>query len=218
MSLKNEYEVRIIPHQLTHTWLLHKHYLHRLPSISKAFGLYNSAKILVGVCTFGMPASNDLCEAICGAEYKSLVIELNRVVINDDLPKNSVSYFVGQSFKYLPNPSIIVSYSDTSVGHHGYIYQALNFIYTGLSEPNKDKVIVGMEDIHSRHNYDNGWGKFEFYYQERARKHRYVYFHADKRKLKELLANFKYERLPYPKGDNERYDASYKPTNQGVLL
>lgn len=218
MSIKDLYTIIEIPPYLTHEWLLNKHYLHRLPSIQNAFGIYDSDKVLQGVCTFGMPASNDLCECICGEQYKSLVIELNRVVINDNLPKNMVSYFIGHAMKLLPKPSIIVSYSDTSMGHHGYIYQALNFIYTGLSEPNKDKVIIGMEGIHSRHNYDNGMGKFEFTYKERPRKHRYVYFECDKRTLRELQSNFKLPTLQYPKGDNQRYDASYIPTQQGVLF
>ena len=30
-------------------------------------------------------------------------------------------------------PKIVVSYADTSKGHVGYVYQATNFIYTGMS-------------------------------------------------------------------------------------
>ena len=28
----------------------------------------------------------------------------------------------------------------------------------------------------------------------------------------------RYESLPYPKGDNQRYDASYQPPVQGVFI
>ena len=59
-------------------WIMQKHYAKRLPSISYAFGLYEDSK-LVGVVTYGIPASNSLCEGICGKEYKEFVIELNRL-------------------------------------------------------------------------------------------------------------------------------------------
>jgi hypothetical protein len=132
MSIKNKYKVLSIKKELTYEWLLKKHYAKRLPSISYSFGLYN-CNILVGVCTFGMPPSSTLCESIAGAKYKSLVLELNRLVSNDDLDKNALSYFVSNAISQLPKPKIIVSFSDNNMYHNGYIYQATNFIYTGLS-------------------------------------------------------------------------------------
>jgi len=44
---------------------------------------------------------------------------------------------------------VVVSYADTSQNHHGYIYQATNWIYTGLSAKRPDYKIKGLEHLHS---------------------------------------------------------------------
>jgi hypothetical protein len=116
----------------TYDWLLNKHYAKRIPSISYSFGLYID-NVLEGVCTFGMPPSSTLAESICGFDYKKNVLELNRLVANDNLPKNSLSFFVSNSINKLLGNKIIVSFSDLNMQHYGYIYQATNFIYTGLT-------------------------------------------------------------------------------------
>ena len=83
-------------------WIMQKHYAKRLPSISYAFGLYENNE-LIGVVTYGIPASNNLCEGICGKDYKEFVIELNRLcLLNND--KNQSSFLVGNSIKMLPKP------------------------------------------------------------------------------------------------------------------
>ncbi len=113
-------------------WILHKHYAKRLCSVSYAFGLYIN-KVIEGVITFGMPPSSTLAESICGKENAQYVLELNRLIINDNLPKNTLSQFVSKSINLLKKPKIIVSFADPNMNHSGYIYQATNFIYTGQS-------------------------------------------------------------------------------------
>lgn len=149
MSIKNKYKVLSIKKELTYEWLLKKHYAKRLPSISYSFGLYN-CNILVGVCTFGMPPSSTLSESIAGAKYKSLVLELNRLVSNDDLDKNALSYFVSNAISQLPKPKIIVSFSDNNMFHNGYIYQATNFIFTGLSSNISQYIDKDGKEFHFR--------------------------------------------------------------------
>jgi len=130
-------------------WLLNKHYAKRLCSVSYAFGLYLNKEIK-GVITFGMPPSPTLAKSICGEEFKKDVLELNRLVTNDDLPKNTLSQFVSKSIKLLPQPKIIVSFADANVGHAGYIYQATNFIYTGQSSNTKQWVDKYGKEFHFR--------------------------------------------------------------------
>jgi len=125
-------------------WLLNKHYAKRMCSISYAFGLYIDG-VLNGVITFGMPPSSNLAESICGEGFKENVLELNRLVVNDGLPKNTLSYFVSNAMKKLPNNKIIVSFADANMSHSGYIYQATNFSYTGLSS-NTTKLIDKFGD------------------------------------------------------------------------
>ena len=129
-------------------WLLEKHYAKRMPQIMFSFGLYKD-DILIGVATYGIPASPPLCMGICGKEYADKVLELNRVCLLDN-HKNEASFLVARSIKKLPQGKIIVSYADTSENHTGYVYQATNFIYCGLSAKRTDWKVKGMEHLHGQ--------------------------------------------------------------------
>ena len=132
-------EVKQVEPKVTYDFILNKHYAQRLPSISLAYGLFINNN-LEGILTIGKPASNSLCEGICGKEYKQYVYELNRLCVNDGLPKNTLSQFVSKVLKSLSDRKIIiVSYADEGANHHGYIYQACNFIYTGATKERTDK-------------------------------------------------------------------------------
>lgn len=212
-----------IKNEETYPWLLKKHYAKRIPQIMHAFGLYDDAS-LVGVVTYGIPASPSLCMGICGKEHAEIVLELNRVCLQDNF-RNQASFLVANSIKLLPKPSIVVSYADTSQGHVGYVYQATNFLYTGLSANRVDWAIKGLEHKHSK-TLSDGMTlesmkekyKDDFYYVERSRKHRYIYFHGSKTDKKVLLSKLKYEVLPYPKGDTKRYDSGDKVITQNLLF
>ena len=61
------------------------------------------------------------------------MLELNRLWLDDALPKNSESWFVSRTLKMIPS-RIVVSYADPLWGHVGYIYRALNFHYAGWTD------------------------------------------------------------------------------------
>ncbi len=177
-------------------FILNIHYARRIPCIQYAFGLFDNDK-LIGVCTFGQPASPSLCKGIAGETNRKNVLELNRLVL---LPehngKNNSSILISKSLKMLPKNLFVVSYADIEGwGHVGYVYQATNWLYTGKTKSRTNK----YSDGHSRH-YD----KNETRRQYRTAKYRYVYLTGNKKKqLKEL----KYTVItPYPKGDNVKYD------------
>lgn len=158
---REEFEVRGITYDDTREWLLYKHYAHRMPSISFAYGLYRD-NTLVGVCTYGYPATGAIAVGAFGGKYAEFLFELNRLCVNDDLPLNALSFFVGQTFKLLPKPCILVSYADSGQNHHGYIYQATNWVYTGLTKPHNDTILIGDEHRHPRHTTDRyGGGRSE---------------------------------------------------------
>lgn len=223
MSIKNKYEVRQIQKEETYPWLLGKHYARRKPSISYAFGLYEydcGDLIHRGCCTFGMPANYVKMKA-----WKPFdLLELNRLVVDDELPRNTLSFFVTQSIKMLPSPVVIISYSDLNMGHHGYIYQATNWIYTGIGGTGCNVYITkDGKQIHQRH-MDND-RKDELFKsgflvgnKKTKGKARYYFFRGNKREKKQLKRMLRFDEMPYPKGDNKRYDASYKPDVQGVLF
>lgn len=177
-------------------FLLPKHYSGRKPHIAIAFGLYRD-NILQAVCTFGKPASHSLCKGICGEEYANKVYELNRLCRLDTYDK-PLSQFVGACLRNLKvNNWIIVSYSDMAMTHHGYIYQACNFLYTGATKSRTD---FYSGEKHSRHSRP-----VEGLRQFRSSKHRYVYICGDKRFKKKILEVLNYKVMPYPKGDNKNY-------------
>lgn len=193
-------KIEFLEYQQAVDFLLPKHYSGRIPSISHAFGWMVDDR-LVAVCTFGKPASPALCTGICGEEYQDKVYELNRLCRIDEL-NLPLSSFVGACLRRLRVYNyIIVSYSDTEMNHHGYIYQACNFLYTGMTKERTDKYTEGNK--HSRHyDNDNQQGLRKI----RSSKHRYVFFATrDKKIKKEYLSHLNYPVLPYPKGDNENY-------------
>jgi hypothetical protein len=111
---------------------------------------------------------------------------------------------IGNTLKQLDR-EIVVSFADTKQDHVGYVYQATNWIYTGLSAKRTDWKVAGI-DKHG-HTWADKYTAVEmrqkfggrFSLEQRSRKHRYVFFNATKSKKKKLLAELRYEILPYPK-------------------
>ena len=201
-SETEKYFVRQINYEDTKDLILNVHYAKRMPSISYAYGLFEDGN-LVGLVSYGVPASPRVCEGLCGKEHSKKVLELNRLVLRNN-KKNEASILVSKSLKLLPKPSIVISYADTSQNHVGYIYQATNFIYLGLSAKAKDRVFVnGEKSKHGRHmiSTDIEDIKEKTVLVDRPRKHRYLHIMANKRDKKELLKQLKYEIKPYPKGE-----------------
>lgn len=219
--------VNQIPAKEAEPWLLARHYAKRMCPISYAFGAWRGS-ILVGVVTYGTPASAPLRGGVCGDEWSDKVLELNRLCCENS--KNVASTLVGRSLRLLPKPSVVVSYADTAQGHVGYIYQATNFIYTGLSAKRTDWKIKGREHLHGATVADESRGQEnraewmrakygdDFYLEDRPRKHRYVYLCGDKQQRTAMRSALRYAVEPYPKGESRRYDASGTIETQMALL
>ena len=229
MAIKDKYKVKSISTAKCKEWLLKKHYLRRMTSFTYSLGLYEN-NVLVGVITFGNAIPLTMEKSLFGEKYMHLVYELNRLCTNDNLDKNAASFFIAESFKLLPKPLIIVSYADKSVQHFGYIYQATNFIFTGESHTQLDWKVKGQEHIHSRTLMDEfaftedrvaklkeKYGD-QLYQVMREPKYRYVYVLSNKRLKREIMNHKLFESKPYPKGENKRYDASYRITIQTELF
>jgi len=217
-SIKDKFRVISIKAELTHDWLVNKHYAKRIPIIIHSFGLYDSEN-LCGVCVFSYP-----CRMLM-ENSKYPILELTRLVINEQIDKNALSYFVSHSLNLLPKPLTVVSYADANQGHHGYIYQATNWAYTGLSS-SENKIYVNGKLTHRR-TLNARYGtssvkelqnKTNVTVEEQGGKHRYFYFLGNKYERLSMKSSLKYPVLPYPKGDNKRYDASYKPLQQSELF
>jgi len=184
------------------------HYMHRKAPCSVAYGLFHKDDPIscLGVVVYGVSASNTLLRGICGSDEAQNVYELTRLWVDDIVPKNGESFLIGNTLKLL-DKEIVVSYADSSQNHVGIVYQATNFLYTGLSAKFRDPKVIGYENQHHT-SYANGlsnaeviakFGADNVYFVQRARKHRYVYFNASKKRRKQLLSLLNYKVLPYPK-------------------
>jgi hypothetical protein len=227
VGIKSKYQVRSIDSNQCKEWLLYKHYAKRIPAIIYSFGLYDADLILNGVCTFGTPARMlNMGYGVFDGKLSIETIELNRLCVNDGLEKNTLSFFVAECLRILPKPVVVVSYADGNKGHHGYIYQATNWIYTGITSMEKIYIDKRTNEVIHPRTIVSTYGSREAeslpdhieISKEESGKYRYFQFLGDKRKVNEMKKNLKYQILPYPKGQNDRYDSGYHPTVQGQLF
>ena len=198
----NEYDILRISYEETKPFILDIHYAKRMPSITYAYGLYRGLS-LIGIISYGSPVSPALCKGVAGEKNKDDVLELNRLVLKEN-KKNQASMLIAASFKLLPKPKIIVSYADSEQDHLGIVYQATNFLYTGLSDKRTEWRMKGSNlhsktvcDIYSLEERMNNPDKFINI--ERPRKHRYIYLLGGKIWKKNISKQLAYKTMDYPK-------------------
>jgi len=206
------YEVHAISAKEATDVVVKNHYLHRRGPASYCYGLFDAQGSLVGVITYGTPASPSLCKGVAGPDEKDHVIELTRLWIADITPKNAESFLIGNSLKLLPaDKDIIVSFAEIRAGHVGTVYQATNWLYTGLSDRHVEWQVDGVESgKHGRHLFDEFGGiegaKLAFgdrlVRTERPRKHRYIFLRGDKWRRRKLLEKVRYQPRPYPQASD----------------
>lgn len=215
---KTEYEVIPITNNEVSQWVMKKHYAHRMPSINYSFGLFSKKKkVIVGVCTFGLGANYRESEA-----WKPFaLLELVRLCINEDIPRNGLSFLVSSSLKMLPTPRVIVSYADIEFNHCGYIYQATNWIYTGIGALSSKKFLIdGEKELHNRASTYIKVGNGITSVRSGSGKHRYYYFigtHKEKKQMMQILKK-RWYILEYPKGKPNHYNSSCKMSLQQRLV
>lgn len=175
---------RIAP-LLAQKLIVENHYLHRKTGISHAIGLFDQGG-LDGVVTFGCPPSRHLQMSACQSE-PSLVVELNRLWIDDRHGRNTESWFLARALKLLP-PLIVVSYADTKFDHFGHVYRASNFYYAGWTDMERKTprfdYIPWESGKHTRDAFRNGYAKRV----RRLPKAKYWTVTGDRRERRRLLA------------------------------
>jgi hypothetical protein len=215
MKLAEEYLIAPLGYDAAMSLVVENHYLHRKCPCEKAFGLFSKKEKssglfaderLCGCVVYGTPSSAPLRKGICGESESDNVLELTRLWIEDGTPSNVESYLIGNTLKKL-HKEIIVSYAEIAQGHTGVIYQATNWIYTGLSAKRTNWTVEGL-DRHSQTLADKYTAKEireiygdKFSLQPRGRKHRCVFFNATKKRKKALHKKLRYAVKPYPKAE-----------------
>ncbi len=131
-------------HKLKIAWATHEaskyavekwHYSKTLPvpPIVKV-GVWEN-DIFIGVVLFSRGASPDLLKPYGLNQIDGC--ELTRIALNKHSAPVSKIMMIAIKFlkKQCPELKLIVSFADQSKGHHGGVYQATNWIYTGQSSP-----------------------------------------------------------------------------------
>jgi len=107
--------------------------------ISNVFGLFYQGN-LIGAMIYGPLGMANTWKKY--ADSESDIIELRRLCCIDNTPRNTESYFIGKTLRWLKrntNYKIVISYADMFHNHQGTIYKASNFEYHGLTS--KGRVI-----------------------------------------------------------------------------
>jgi hypothetical protein len=115
----------------------------------QVFGLFREGIFLpelVGVCIYTRPAGPSAAKRYYPADPDKC-LELRRLCLIDDTPKNAESFFVSRTLKWLRKKTewkFIISYADPEQGHTGTIYRAANFKYVGVTSPGLSLLVDGV--------------------------------------------------------------------------
>ena len=127
--------VRPVPIVIARKLIEREHYLRSLPGGTKlAFGVFRGNRLL-GALTLGVGPAN-VHRLVEGASLNDC-LTLTRLWLADELPRNSESRVIGITLRALKGHTalkFVITYADPAQGHLGIIYQASNWLYTGLSE------------------------------------------------------------------------------------
>ena len=114
----------------------------------EVFGLFRDGTFLpemVGVCIYTRPAGPTAAQKYYPQDPNKC-LELRRLCLIDDTPKNAESFFVSRTLKWLRKNTdwkFVVSYADPEQGHTGVIYRAANFKYEGTTSTGQSLIVDG---------------------------------------------------------------------------
>lgn len=216
---------RVVDPKFARAFICKYHYSKNCPtSLLMAVGEY-VGETLVNCIVFNHPAMNGMSQMIWKGGNDSNTIELARMVSLEPKPKNMETFCIKRALKLLkemyPKYKICVSYADNAMGHHGYCYQASNFVYFGQSA-SANMWWVDGERVHQRTIYSrygtNSLSKLKEMLGDRIQKETngpsksryYIILAQNKKEKREIEKLIKVPSLPYPKGDNKRYNMGTK--------
>lgn len=196
--MKHTYSIEEIGYREAKNFLSAHHYLSQLGNgfiAIVSLGLFNEKLQLVGVQNWNHISAPETLVGAFGLPRdadQSGFLELTRLSMDDEKKeRNLTSWFVARGLKYVKakyHPRAVISYADSKY-HCGYIYQATNWRYYGLSAPKKDFVVNGK--IQQRGGVKGKAGRWV----DRPRKHRYAI-------VFDKGLEMKWPQQPYPKETN----------------
>lgn len=190
------------------------HYSKRIP-VNKLnhFGVWENGKF-VGVIIYGMGASATLHQSLGVERFQSC--ELVRIALTKH--ETPVSRIISISLRLLkkanPKLRVVASFADTDQNHHGGVYQASNWTFTGKSAQVTEYYFNGKwrhaTDVYKRLTAPQ---IKTLKTRKKPGKYRYLYFFD-----KSLIPNFK--PLEYPKRMRTQCDGhtvEFHSTDEGSI-
>lgn len=157
MQTKTNLKIDWATHEAAKFACLNWHYSKStpVPPLVKV-GVWEDSKF-IGVVIFSRGASSNLLKPYNLNTEQGC--ELTRVALS--VHKAPVSRILSLAFKFLkknsPGLRLIVSFADPNEGHHGGIYQATNWIYSGITAPTTKYVDKHGREWHSRQVSEKGY-------------------------------------------------------------
>lgn len=193
------------------------HYSNTLPRLNKYFLGVHLDGTLVGVVTLGYGTRPlHTIQALFKDAKTEDYLEIGRMCMTDDMPKNSESQMLRAVVKWIranTDIKVLFTWADGMLGKCGYVYQASNFMYVGKSEsdiylfdgykihPRQTKPIFKRDENDKRVTIRPTVEQLRKYHISRYKGHQFKYLivlgsHKEKR---EMMERALFEVLPNPK-------------------
>ena len=202
-----DYTVEVVPRMAIQEFIHKHHYSHNTNGIQglECFALFAPGNFgipkMVGAMMYAIPSMPNTAKAY-NPINPDRCVELRRLVCIDDTPKNTESFFIAQTIKWLKQNTdyeVIISFADKQYGHTGIIYKASNFEFVGETGAGRVLMVDGKE-YHSRslsqpikpysRRIRSRWEAKDpdVFFKKRKSKNRYVYYlnKGIKKKIKRL--------------------------------
>ena len=154
----SDFTVEPVERKVISSFIEKNHYTHNVNGIShkQCFALYSpdgkfGLPRMIGAIRYGNPSMSNTAKKY-SPNNPDRCWELRRLYCIDDTPKNTESYFISRTLKWLKQNTdieVVVSYSDLQQGHEGVVYKASNFISMGQT-PMGLALMVDGKQYHDR--------------------------------------------------------------------
>ena len=190
----SDFIIEPVPRSAIQSFVHRWHYSHDTNGVqqTQCFALFDDMK-MIGAMMYALPSMKSTA-AKYNPDNPDRCWELRRLCCIDDTPKNTESFFIGKTLKWLKqntDAEVIISYSDLQQGHEGVVYKASNFINMGQT-PSGQALMVDGKQYHDRtirnkrpyaraikrrwEEKQNGKKDDDIYFVETKPKNIYVYY------------------------------------------
>lgn len=147
-----EIEVKVIQSKIANAFMRRHHYSGKVVNNSKLhFGVFLDNH-LHGALSFGPPLDKSKVIGLVEGTTWSGMLELNRMALDEYLPRNSESRAISQCIKLIkrnaPQVKWILSFADATSCGDGTIYRASNFVLTDIKPNHNIAMLPNGEKIH----------------------------------------------------------------------